>query len=272
MMDQPYTVNTTIPSCDVALSPLPASVTIGIVEERYIAGDISQLRWRCDRQIDGSRTGDRRHVPSAEPDAHFVEQLRHCSGCHGHRRHCIETDHAQTITGDDRSGQVASPDVRAPARALPRPWRRPAPRARRPRARLLQCHPAAQGVDVRSRDPGRAAAFVRRGGGVLHEGAPRLTVPEHPRLLPRFLQSLRCPLVGQASLARRRRVQLLSGQVRTAEQKQTTDRRSASPEGGGKPDRSSGPPSIPMVFRGTQEGCIEWSSMLRYGAASMWKG
>ena len=59
---------------------------------------------------------------------------------------------------------------------------------------------------------GRAAAFVRRGGSVLHEGAPRLTVPEHPRLLPRFLQSLRCPLVGQASLARRRRVQLLSGQ------------------------------------------------------------
>ena len=42
--------------------------------------------------------------------------------------------------------------------------------------------------------------------------APRLTVPEHPRLLPRFFQSLRCPLVGQASLARRRRVQLLSGQ------------------------------------------------------------
>ena len=41
---------------------------------------------------------------------------------------------------------------------------------------------------------------------------PRLTVPEHPRLLPRFFQSLRCPLVGQAGLARRRRVQLLSGQ------------------------------------------------------------
>ena len=44
--------------------------------------------------------------------------------------------------------------VRAPSLALPkRPWRRPAPRARRPRARLLQCHPAAQGVEVRSRDP-----------------------------------------------------------------------------------------------------------------------
>ena len=43
--------------------------------------------------------------------------------------------------------------VRAPSLALPRPWRRPAPRARRPLARLLQCHPAAQGVAVRSRDP-----------------------------------------------------------------------------------------------------------------------
>ena len=37
--------------------------------------------------------------------------------------------------------------------ALPCPWRRPAPRARRPLARLLQFHPAAQGVEVRSRDP-----------------------------------------------------------------------------------------------------------------------
>ena len=37
--------------------------------------------------------------------------------------------------------------------ALPRPGRRPAPRARRPLALLLPCHPAAQGVEVRSRDP-----------------------------------------------------------------------------------------------------------------------
>ena len=44
------------------------------------------------------------------------------------------------------------------------------------------------------------------------------------------------------------------------------------PEGGGKPDRSSGPPSIPRVFCGTQEGCIEWSSMRRCGAACMWRG
>ena len=51
--------------------------------------------------------------------------------------------------------------VRAPALALPRPWRRPAPRARRPRARLLPCHPAAQGVDVRSRDPDASDASRR---------------------------------------------------------------------------------------------------------------
>ncbi len=43
--------------------------------------------------------------------------------------------------------------VLAPSLALPRPWRRPAPRARRPLALLLQFHPAAQGVEVRSRDP-----------------------------------------------------------------------------------------------------------------------
>ena len=39
-----------------------------------------------------------------------------------------------------------------------------------------------------------------------------LTVPKYLRLLPRFFQSLRCPLVGQAGLARRRRVQPLSGE------------------------------------------------------------
>ena len=44
------------------------------------------------------------------------------------------------------------------------------------------------------------------------------------------------------------------------------------PAGGGKPDRSSGPPSIPRVFCGTREGCIEWSSMRMCGVVSMWKG
>ena len=43
------------------------------------------------------------------------------------------------------------------------------------------------------------------------------------------------------------------------------------PEGGGKPDRSRGPPSIPRVCCGTPEGCIEWNSMRRCGAACMWR-
>ena len=43
------------------------------------------------------------------------------------------------------------------------------------------------------------------------------------------------------------------------------------PEGGGKPDRSRGPPSIPRVLCGTQEGCIEWNSMRRCGAACLWR-
>ena len=43
--------------------------------------------------------------------------------------------------------------VLAPSLARPRPWRRPAPRARRPLALPLPFHPAAQGVAVRSRDP-----------------------------------------------------------------------------------------------------------------------
>ena len=41
--------------------------------------------------------------------------------------------------------------VLTPALALPRPWRQPAPRARRTLALLLQFHPAAQRVEVRAR-------------------------------------------------------------------------------------------------------------------------
>mgnify|MGYP001276226377 CR=1 FL=1 len=53
--------------------------------------------------------------------------------------------------------------VLAPALALPRPWRRPTPRARRAPALLLQFHPAAPSVAVRARDQdasdaGRAGA------------------------------------------------------------------------------------------------------------------
>ena len=42
--------------------------------------------------------------------------------------------------------------VLAPALALPRSWRRPAPRARRAPAGLLPFHSAAPGVEVRARD------------------------------------------------------------------------------------------------------------------------
>ena len=68
-------------------------------------------------------------------------------------------------------------------------------------------------------DTDGARRLNRSSPSCLNSGAQRtdffhglLTVPEHPRLLPRFFQSLRCALVGQAGLARRRRVQLLSGQ------------------------------------------------------------
>ena len=49
--------------------------------------------------------------------------------------------------------------VLAPALALPRSWRRPAPRARRAPAGLLPFHSAAPGVEVRARD--QDAALVR---------------------------------------------------------------------------------------------------------------
>ena len=73
--------------------------------------------------------------------------------------------------------------------------------------------------------PIQRVADARDGDGVLPTGHPRarhgdaedrrregLTVPKYPRLLRRFLQSFRCPLVGPAGLARRRRVQLFPGQ------------------------------------------------------------
>ena len=72
--------------------------------------------------------------------------------------------------------------------------RRPARRGTRPTVARPTGHPRARHVDAEDR---------RREG---------LTVPKHPRLLPRFLQDFRCPLVRPAGLARRRCVQLLSGQ------------------------------------------------------------
>ena len=65
------------------------------------------------------------------------------------------------------------------------------------------------------RTRGRPKVSVGRGlrhGDAEDRRREGLTVPKHPRLLPRFFQNLRCPLVGPAGLARRRRVQLLSGQ------------------------------------------------------------
>ena len=66
---------------------------------------------------------------------------------------------------------------------------------------------------------------------------------------------------------RQRERQIENGGVKTRPQRGGVTR----PEGGGKPDRSRGPPSIPRVFCGTQEGCIEWNSMRRCGAACMWR-
>ena len=61
----------------------------------------------------------------------------------------LHTSFVERLTLTIRQGSAYC----APSLALPRPWRRPAPRARRPLALLLQFHPAAQGVEVRSRDP-----------------------------------------------------------------------------------------------------------------------
>ena len=103
-------------------------------------------------------------------------------------------------------------------------------------------------------------------------GRLRLTDGERRTLAQIGKRLGRKVLAEVASIVRPETILGWHRRLRTAEQKQTTDRRSASPEGDGKPDRSSGPPSIPTVFCGTQEGCIEWSSMRRYGAASLWKG
>ena len=58
--------------------------------------------------------------------------------------------------------------VLAPALAMPRPWRRPAPRVRRTPALLLQFRPAAPGVEVRARDqdPGDAGRSGEQAIGV----------------------------------------------------------------------------------------------------------
>ena len=61
--------------------------------------------------------------------------------------------------------------VLAPALAMPRSWRRPAPRARRAPAVLLQFHSAAPGVEVRARD--------QDAGDAGRSGEPALGVARH---------------------------------------------------------------------------------------------
>ena len=77
------------------------------------------------------------------------------------------TDLAQ-VMGPHDSSRVG---VLAPARALPRSWRRPAPRARRAPAGLLPFHSAAPGVEVRARD--------QDAGDAGRSGEPALGVARH---------------------------------------------------------------------------------------------
>ena len=70
--------------------------------------------------------------------------------------------------------------VLAPALALPRSWRRPAPRARRAPAVLLPFHSAAPGVEVRARDQdagdaGRSGEPALGGARHLHGGRSHAT-------------------------------------------------------------------------------------------------
>ena len=71
---------------------------------------------------------------------------------------------------------------------------------------------AASASTSRSR-PGPVCCRARRHRCPVPSAGTGLSiVPKHRRLLRRFHQCLRCPLVGPAGLARRRRVQLLSVQ------------------------------------------------------------
>ena len=69
------------------------------------------------------------------------------------------------------SNDPGLPDLLAPALAMPRSWRRPAPRARRAPAVLLQFHSAAPGVEVRARD--------QDAGDAGRSGEPALGVARH---------------------------------------------------------------------------------------------
>ena len=104
------------------------------------------------------------------------------------------------------------------------------------------------------------------GEQLLVQSPPRIDV-QLLRRYPAYVAWREAPSQKQDSAPTR------SDDVRTAECKTRPQRGGVTrPEGGGKPDRVRGSPSIPSVFCGTPEGCIEWSSMRRCGAACMWRG
>ena len=86
----------------------------------------------------GRAAPEDRHGESAEGRAAGVGGLR---------------DPEHLVRRASQPHETARLGVLAPSLALPRPWRRPAPRTRRTLALLLQFYPAAPGLEVRSRDP-----------------------------------------------------------------------------------------------------------------------
>ena len=113
-----------------------------------------------------------------------------------------------------------------------------------------------------------------RGGLGNGSGSMRAAAVRTARMLG--CRSLSMVVIGAAPAGRLSRPRLVRRAVGAAENGGAKiDHRIGGmkpPAGGGKPDRSSGPPSIPSVFCGTREGCIEWSSMRMCGVVSMWKG
>ena len=113
-----------------------------------LRGDRSLLWFRV-RLWAGAQDSEKRsgRPGRAAPEDRHDESAEDCAvGVGGFR----DPEHlVRRASQPDDSSRVG---VLAPALAMPRPGRRPAPRARRALAVLLQFHPAAQGVAVRSRD------------------------------------------------------------------------------------------------------------------------
>ena len=145
----------------------PSGVYVGVAATgRRPVGEGPDARDRCDDV--GGQCGDaehrapgHRHGESAADRAVSVGGLR---------------DPEHLVRRAPQPHDSAGVGVLAPPLTLPRSWRRPAPRARRTLALPLQLHPAAQGVEVRSRDPdacdaGRAGERADELARHLH-GAP----------------------------------------------------------------------------------------------------